>query len=247
MYVHVALCVHVVVWCCGVWCGAAWHAEKPSVCRFKTSPCVRSKRHRVCRQHAHMLFSMWTWCRYTRGRFEPAHGEEGGIVLFSLCLSLQPSLPLFLSSLLSFSLSLPSFFFLRLHLSLFSFSFSSLFSFSLSSFLSVTMTMITRPVGSLCVHTVSTCESVGVRVLRSIPCLANKLTLYARNNCPSITVQASCHLERSGPVSVLGMGVVFVLCLSMMSWLCCWLRRCWRRCVGCCVVVKVQKIKKRRL
>ena len=33
------------VWCCGVvWCGAAWHAENPSVCRFKTPPCVRSRR-----------------------------------------------------------------------------------------------------------------------------------------------------------------------------------------------------------
>ena len=27
-----------------------------STCEFKTSPCVRSKRHRVCRQHARMLF-----------------------------------------------------------------------------------------------------------------------------------------------------------------------------------------------
>ena len=48
-----AFCV-LVLWCivvcvvCGV-CGAAWHAEKP-VCRFKTSPCVGSKRFSVCQQ-----------------------------------------------------------------------------------------------------------------------------------------------------------------------------------------------------
>ena len=35
------------------------------------------------------------------------------------------------------------------------------------------MTLITRPVGSLCVHTALTCESVGVRVLWRIPCRAN--------------------------------------------------------------------------
>ena len=57
------------------------------------------------------------------------------------------------------------------------------------------MTMITRPVGSLCVHTALTCLSVKVPVLRSIPFLANMFTSYARNNCPGITVHASCHLE----------------------------------------------------
>ena len=29
-----------VVLCCFVWRGAAWHAENPSVCRFKTPPCA---------------------------------------------------------------------------------------------------------------------------------------------------------------------------------------------------------------
>ena len=38
------------------------------VCRFKTSPCVPSKRLRVCRHHAHMCFNMCAWCRYTRTR-----------------------------------------------------------------------------------------------------------------------------------------------------------------------------------
>ena len=36
-------------------CGAAWHAENLPVCRFKTSPCVGSKRFRVCWQNARML------------------------------------------------------------------------------------------------------------------------------------------------------------------------------------------------
>ena len=68
-----------VVWCgvcvvwCGVVCGVVWHAENP-VCRLKTPPCVHSKRPRVCRQHAHMLFNMCAWCRHTRGRFESTHG-----------------------------------------------------------------------------------------------------------------------------------------------------------------------------
>ena len=48
----------------------------------KMPPCVHSKRHRVCRQHAHMLWSMcacWmaytgTIWMYTRRRFESTHG-----------------------------------------------------------------------------------------------------------------------------------------------------------------------------
>ena len=46
----------------------------------------------------------------------------------------------------------------------------------LFSSLSVTMTMTTRPVGSLCLHTGLTCDCDAVRVLRSIPCLANMFT-----------------------------------------------------------------------
>ena len=85
-------------------------------------------------------------------------GKGGGVGGFS-------SLSLSLSSLHSFSLP--------------SFSFSSLFLFSLPalvvslSSLSATMTMITRPVGSLCVHTALTCLSDRVHVLWLIPCLAN--------------------------------------------------------------------------
>ena len=56
---------------CVVVCGVA-HREK--VCRFKTPPCVRSKRLRVYQHHAHMCYHMRAWCRYTRGRFERTHG-----------------------------------------------------------------------------------------------------------------------------------------------------------------------------
>ena len=38
----------------------------PSVCRFKTSPCVPAPRAHV--EH------MCAWCRHTRGRFECTHG-----------------------------------------------------------------------------------------------------------------------------------------------------------------------------
>ena len=65
----------VFVWCCvvcAVWCGTL---KTPCV-DSKRFPCVDSKRPRVCRQHAHMLFSMWAWCRHTRGRFESTHGKR---------------------------------------------------------------------------------------------------------------------------------------------------------------------------
>ena len=51
------VCCIVFVWCgvvllFFVWCGAAWHAESPSVCRFKTPPCMCSRRLRVYREKA---------------------------------------------------------------------------------------------------------------------------------------------------------------------------------------------------
>ena len=107
------LCCVVVV-CCGV---SRW---KTSVCAFKTSACVRSKRLRVFRHHAHILFSMCAWCRhtretfwtYTRRRFECTHGGSLSPLFlpFSLSLSLS-SLSFSLSLFLSFSLSLFSFLF----------------------------------------------------------------------------------------------------------------------------------------
>ena len=91
------------------------------------------------------LFNMRAFCRHTRKRFEPTHGDvlnlhtgrrevRGSLISLSSLLSFSP---LFLLSL--FLRSLPSF----------SFSFSS---FSISFSLSETMTVITRPVGSLCTH-----------------------------------------------------------------------------------------------
>ena len=149
--------VRFVVWCVLSVCGAAWQAEKPSVCRFKTSPCVGSKRFRVYKQNARMCS--------TCGRFAGTHGsvlnlhmetfqnllhgEEGERGFSSLSFSLHPSLPLFLPLLLFFSL--PSSLSLLLFSSFVIFPFLFLFPSSLS--LSITMTMITRPVGSLSMYT----------------------------------------------------------------------------------------------
>ena len=86
------------VWCCVVWCCVVWHAENLCV-DSKRFPCVRSKRLRVYRQHSHMLFSMWAWCRYTRGRFEYTHGKRfesthGGHRQFCLPRKAHVGLPL---------------------------------------------------------------------------------------------------------------------------------------------------------
>ena len=73
--VSLCLCLRVVVlwWCVWWWWWCVvWHRENP-VCPLKTSPCVRSKRSRVYRHHAHMLKHMCAWCRHTRGRFERTH------------------------------------------------------------------------------------------------------------------------------------------------------------------------------
>ena len=116
--------------------------------------------------------------------------EEGGGSLLSLfCLPFSLSLfrrSLSLLSSLSCLLSLLSF-------SLTSFSFSSLFPLlsSLSSLsLSATMTMITRPVGSLCVHTALTCRCVRVPVLWPIPCWPNMFLSCKKqlswSNCASL-------------------------------------------------------------
>ena len=71
-------CVVCVVWClwlCVVWCLLWCGTLKTSVCAFNTSPCVRSKRSHVYRQHAHMFKNVWACCRYTRGHFERTHGD----------------------------------------------------------------------------------------------------------------------------------------------------------------------------
>ena len=153
--------------------------QHASVCTFKSSPCVSAKRPHV--EH------MRAFCQYTRRPFECTHG--GVLNLSTGGLSHSPLL------LLSFlSLFLRSF-----SLSLLSATLCSLLS-ALFSSLSVTMKMITRPVGSLCTHGSDLLQrqSVGFG-----PFLVWRLcSNHARNNCPDITVQASCHLEWSGPVSV---------------------------------------------
>ena len=123
-------CVCVCFFVCGVWC-VECGAENLPVCRFKTFPCVGSKRLRLYRQNARML--------NTCARFDGTHG--GILNLHTGRLSLSPLLLSF--SRPFFFLSLPSYFSRS----------PSLLSFLLSS-LSATMTMITRPVGSLslCKH-----------------------------------------------------------------------------------------------
>ena len=139
-------------------------------------PCIGSKRLRVCTgksracvQHARVLH---------------VH-TEAFLNLHTASLSI---------SLLSSSLSsfLP-FLFLRSLPSYFSRSLSLLS--SLLSSLSSTMTMITRQVGSLslCKHgsDLPVSECVG----RCPFHVGRTYSHHARNNCPGITVQTSCHLE----------------------------------------------------
>ena len=158
----------------GAWCvcGAAWHAEKNPVCMtspctFKTPPCVPAKR-------AH-VFNMRTFCRHTQRRFAPTHGD-----VLSIHTERREGVrgggggggEGFLSSL------------------------SPLFPLlsSLSS-LSATMTMNTGPVGlSLCTHgsNLPECQSA-CTLAHSL--FGRTCPHCARNNCPGMVVQASCHLE----------------------------------------------------
>ena len=63
--VVVLLVVVVCAWCVCLYVLRHAVEKKKTVCRFKTAPCVRSKRPRVCRHHAHMCFNMCAWCQYT--------------------------------------------------------------------------------------------------------------------------------------------------------------------------------------
>ena len=190
--------------CCFVWCGACMACGKPPVCQnasvggaFKTPPCVPGKR-------PHVL-DMRAFSRYTRRRLERTHGgvlnlHTEGFSAFSVFLALSLSLLLFsLSALFSLvSLSL----------------LSSLSSPSLLSSLSATMTMITRPVGSLCVHTALTCECVGVRVLWLIPC-------HVRRTCS--------HHARNKHVRIMQETTVLVLlCKPRATWNEVGLYLCWK-------------------
>ena len=106
------------------------------------------------------LFNMRAFCRYTRKRFEPTHRD----VLNLHTERREGSGVLFIRSL---SLS-------RL---------SRLLS-------SVTMTLITRPVGSLCVHAALTCQSVRMHGPWPIPCWPNMFASCKKQlswyNCASL-------------------------------------------------------------
>ena len=78
-----------VLGCCVSWCvrGVVWEVrgtvctfKTPSVCAFKTSPCVP-------RHHARTWYHMRAWCRYTQGRFECTHGG------FSACQTTHHTTP----------------------------------------------------------------------------------------------------------------------------------------------------------
>ena len=62
--VVVAVAVVVVV-VCVAWCGML----KTSMCRFKTPPCVHSKRPCVYRHHAYMLKHMYALCSSNHSRY----------------------------------------------------------------------------------------------------------------------------------------------------------------------------------
>ena len=160
------VCVGLCRWCvlCGsscVLCGAAWHSEK----------CVSSERLRVRVQNASVCASKTRACVQHALVFATTHGSVLHTVRREVTCSLLSLVP---------SLFLPSFFHRSLHS--FSFSFSSLPPFSS---LTGTKRMITRPVGSLCVHTALTCQSVRVHGPVLIPCRA---TMFA-----SCTEQLSWH------------------------------------------------------
>ena len=67
------------VWWCvvcgGVWC-VVWHAEKTSVCRFKTSPCVPAPRPHVSKHAGVVPVHTGTFGIYTR-RFLDGHTGRG--------------------------------------------------------------------------------------------------------------------------------------------------------------------------
>ena len=124
----------------------------------------------------------------------------------------------------SFSFSAHASFFLSLSLSLV----GSLF------LCSMTMTMISRQVGYLCTHGselpwVPECVGRG-----SFP-VGRTCSHHARKNCLGILVQASCHLEWSGPVSVLEMEK----CLKDVTVRCVFVRVGMHWFVMSCVVIVV--------
>ena len=174
--------VYIVLWCCVFcwWCvvrccvilcgcGAAWHAENPPCVRSKRPPCVRSRR-----LHLSLFFLSVLL-------FFSSPLLSSPLLSSPLLSSPLLSSPL-LSSLLFSSLSSP--------LSLF-----PLLS-SLSS-LSATMTMIIRPSRAFSQYT-RPCLAFWARVHVPWHTVWRTCSHHARNNCPSIPVQASCHLNEVG-------------------------------------------------
>ena len=171
------------VWCvvvccvvCGVWC----------VCVARLDiPCAGSNRLKNA-----SVFNMRAFCRHTRKRFEPTHGDflnlhgvEGGRRGFLISLS-------------------------SLSLSLVPFSFSALSSPALFSSLSVTMTMIIRPVGFLCTQSsdLPECQCAWASV-HSL--LAEHIRSMQKKNCLGVSCASLVPLEMSGLAFALKMGVVF--------------------------------------
>ena len=118
---------------------------------------------------------------------------------------------------------------------------------SLLSSLSATMTMITRPVGSHCVHTALTCLSVRVRGLRSLTLFCNCVRIMQETTVLAFLCKLRATWNEVGMylcwkwAMCLFVLACFIMCQYVLSSLCCWLRQCWRLCVGCCAVVTVQK------
>ena len=154
-----------VVWCGVVWCGVVWCGVVWCLC--VSSSCTE-KRFRVYVQNAPVCTFKTPVPHGTRVRFERSHGS-----VFKVA---APSLPLSscVSLLVSLSLS------------------PLIVSHSFSIPLSITMTVIARPVGSLCTFLP---EGQGAWAMHGPFLVGLTCSHHARNNCPSVLVQASCHLE----------------------------------------------------
>ena len=128
---------------------------------------------------------------------------------------------------------------------------------------SMTMTMIARPVGSLCTQS----PRARGHVPWLIPCraimFASCKKQLSKNSCASLVplgMKWACICAGDGEVFE---GIVMCLCcvclcvlmcvnmccsmLSLLSSLCCWLRQCWRRCIGCCMVCTNDMSRRRRV
>ena len=150
------------------------------MCTFRKHPRVYvPQRLRVYRQNGRMLEHMRAFCQYTRNPFECTHG--GVLNLSTGGLPLSPLLLLsFLLSLFLRSLSLHS-----------SHSLCSLPSALCSLLFSLSNYDNDHSSGRVSLYTRLLSECVGFGPFLGWRLCSN----HARNNCPGITVQASCHLE----------------------------------------------------